>query len=212
MKNSLKAIVCAAVLAASPFLASHAAATVVDFEDFGDWTELTPAGYTLSGFQLVSGNGGFAYIVAGTGNNAALSGNGSTRLVNFNGADVTISAANKGAFDLFSFDGGESWLGEPHFWATQITAVGKLAGGGTVTQTFDLDIVKDAFKGMQTFTLDASFRDLLSVTFSGIGGNPEFSIDNISVNAVPEPASGALVLLGAAGIAAVRRKRARAAA
>ncbi|WP_292043258.1 PEP-CTERM sorting domain-containing protein [Massilia sp. UBA6681] len=208
----LKAIACVAMFAASQFVASNAAASLIDFEEVADWTELTPSGMSASGYKLAMGDGGnagaFSFIIAGTGDSTGLSGNGSTRLVNFNGANVTLSAANQGAFDLFSFDGGESWFGDEHFWADRISVVGTLAGGGTVTQTFDLDLVKHAVSGMQTFTLDASFRKLLSVTFSGIGGNPEFSIDNISVNAVPEPASGALLLLGAAGIAAVRRRRA----
>lgn len=207
----LKTIACIAMFAASQFVASNAAASLIDFEQVADWTELTPAGMSASGYKLARGDGGnagaFSFIIAGTGDNTGLSGNGSTRLVNFNGASVTLSAANQGAFDLFSFDGGESWFGDEHFWADRISVVGTLAGGGTVTQTFYLDLVKHAVSGMQTFTLDASFRRLLSVTFSGIGGNPEFSIDNISVKAVPEPASGVLLLLGAAGIAAVRRRR-----
>ena len=108
----LKAIACVAMFVASQFVASNAAASLIDFEEIADWTELTPSGMSASGYKLTMGDGGnagaFSFIIAGAGDNTGLSGNGSTRLVNFNGANVTLSAANQRAFDLFSFDGGES--------------------------------------------------------------------------------------------------------
>lgn len=207
--QTLKTALGIAMLAASQFLAPAAGATVIDFEGAGDWNELTADGMSLQGYRLSSGGTELAFVIAGTEDNAGLSGNGSARVVTFNGTSINMAALDGRAFDLLGFDGGESWLGDEHFWATHISVVGTLAGGGTVAQLFELDLVRHHESGMQAFTLDAGFRNLQSVTFSGFGGNPEFTIDNIAVTAaaaVPEPVSGALLLLGAAGIAASRRR------
>jgi hypothetical protein len=77
-------------------------------------------------------------------------------------------------------------------------------GGSTVSASFALDHINDGsgpLVDFQTFVLPHSFSGLVSVTFNGSGGfydGPEFivndfSLDNISVFAVPEPAT--LVLL-----------------
>lgn len=188
---------------------SAQAQAVVDFEDVGGYAFLNNNSIVSEGFT-VAHSGSFAQVL--DANQTAFSGNGTTRLVSFNASTISLSAANGGAFGVSGFDGGESWIyaGNPHYWATQIQVVGTFAGGGTTSQTFNLDLIKDPVAGMQHFAFNSSFQNLNSIAFSGIGGNPEFSIDNVAVTAaVPEPETYALMLagLGAVGFIARRRNR-----
>lgn len=209
-----------AVCSALP-LAAHAG--LIDFEDLASDTDLEFSSALSRGYLVAHDGSGidpFA-IVVGPGGPDALkfSGNGSKRLVAFNTSTINISRPGGDAFDLLQFDGGESWVDMPHLWATQIQVVGTLAGGGTVSQVFRLDLHKDALTGMQPFILDGDFRNLVSVRFSGLGaagGGPEFSLDNLMVgpDAVAINAPPALWLAGAglAALAAVRRRRINSAA
>ena len=140
--------------------------------------------------------------------------NGRSRLLAFNTSSVTVSRPGGAAFDLMRFDGGESWLETPHLWARQVEVLGQLAGGGTIAQTFSLDLHKDALTGMQQFVLGDGFRGLLSVSFSGLGatgGAPEFSLDNLLVEqeaaTVAAPPILWLAGTGLAALALARRRR-----
>lgn len=189
---------------------AHAAPVVVDFEDVSLGT-ISSSSITSNGYTIAH-TGSFASVSGNSGQGAtAFSGNGTKRFIAFNKSSLTLSESSGSIFDIFSFEGGESWINQPHQWATQIRAVGTLFGGGTVTQIFDLDLIKDPITGMQVFSFDNTFRGLISVAFDGIGGNPEFSVDNLSVAVaatVPEPGSLALVGLTLVGLVLVRRKKA----
>jgi hypothetical protein len=107
-------------------------------------------------------------------------------------------------FNLVSFDAAEySSLG-----AQTITVIGYRDDimGLQVTQTFTLDGINDGtgpLQDFQTFQLDPSFIHLGRVDFL----NARFSFDNAVISGVPEPSSGALMLLGVACALGCRRHR-----
>ncbi|RYG00361.1 MAG: PEP-CTERM sorting domain-containing protein [Chitinophagaceae bacterium] len=193
------------------FSAVQVSASVIDFED-------QPHNYFFQNSSIVTGDynvthsGSFAMVEGNLGQGATdYSGNGTNRLMSFNESTISITNVLGNAFDLFSFEGGESWIFEPHGWSAKIQVVGTYINGTTTTAFFDLDLIKNPLTGLQLFNLDNSFHDLLKVDFTGIGGNPEFSLDNISVSSgtnVPEPQSLVLLLagLGLLGFKARTRK------
>ena len=207
-----RSIFAGAVLALSS-VAFTAQAQVIDFDGFG-LTNLNNSSVAEDGFNITH-SGSFAQIFPNAGQGATdFSGNGTARLVSFNTSSISLTSASSSLFGLSRFDGGESWIqaGQAHRWATQIQVVGTYADNSTTVQVFNLDLVKSPLLGMETFTLNNSFAGgLKKVVFTGIGGNPEFSLDNIAVAAVPEPETYALLLagLGLMGTVARRRRAAR---
>ncbi|KQZ26319.1 hypothetical protein ASD58_16910 [Duganella sp. Root1480D1] len=196
-----------------------AGAGVIDFEDlphlaYFEFSSQISRDYLIThGGNLIDP---FAYVVGPAGEDALdFSGNGSKRLVAFNSSAITVSRPGGGAFDLLQFDGGESWLDIPHVWARQIQVVGQLQAGGSVSQVFTLDLIKNLQNGLQPFILGNTFRDLVSVTFSGLGatgGGPEFSLDNLVVAqeaalAIDAPPAIWLAGAGLAALALARRRR-----
>ena len=125
------------------------------------------------------------------------------------GLPITMATTSGLPFDLFSFDGAEVFLdaaaaeasGYPN--ADFITVTGNLYGGGTTANYgFILDGTADGLGGaddFQSFTLAGVFRNLSSVTFSGIRINTTpggISLDNINAEVVPVPGAVLLGILG----------------
>ena len=189
--------------------AAHAV-VIVDFEDVANGKFLQNNSLVSEGYSVAHA-GSFAMVMANSGQGATdFSGDGTKRLISFNTSSISVSAASATPFDAIAFDGGESWVMQPHGWATQIQAIGHLAAGGTTSQTFNLDLIKNPITGMQHFVFDNSFHALNRLEFKGLGGNPEFSLDNVAVQVVPEPETYALMLAGLGAVAfMVRRKQAR---
>lgn len=202
------ALLVGAVAFATPALAGPA---VIDFEDNSSGVYFSSPiysdGFVATGYADSDGSRplGTNYAVDSVGPS-----NGTVHLDNWtNTGDVsgwTLTEAGGAAFSLSQFDfaSGDPALGGP---ATGLTLTGMLVGGGTVTQTINL-----LSTNFTTYSVNANFQNLLSVTFEATGTNNRAAYDNIHVNeagAVPEPASWAM-MLGGFGLtgAAMRRRKA----
>ena len=195
MKNVSKLVACLVSL----FAAASASATTLTFNnltaEYGDGSPLG-ANMTLTAHSLSYTENG--YILTLFAPNALTStsshiGDGAALTQAFTwhdsgdnglGAYVTLAKIDGSLFNLNSFS----------YLATGLT----VSAAGQVSQFLS---------GSGTDTIN--FRGVSSVTFSSV--NYTFNgIDNVDVSNVPEPASLALLGLGFAGLAASRRKKARA--
>jgi hypothetical protein len=82
-----------------------------------------------------------------------------------------------------------------------------LLGGGTVTQLFNFDGDNTTF---ESFLLNASFTNLVSVNWLMVGGTQKlFNIDNITTGPSAVPLPAAVWLFGPAllGFLGLRRKQ-----
>ncbi|WP_342807101.1 hypothetical protein [Alteromonas sp. M12] len=172
-------------------ISNVANATLINFDDVtASWTAYANSSMYTSGNVTFSHSGSFAALNSST-NDDRLSGNTTTALYSFNNSTITMSSTE--TFNLVGFDGGETWDNLPHAWSNSIQVIGYFAAGGSITQVFDLDTIKDEINGLQTFTA-SGFTGLSLLEFSGVCltvCNPEFSLDNVSISsvAVSEPAT-----------------------
>ncbi len=87
---------------------------------------------------------------------------------------------------------------------------------GTETySTASVTVPAQGFSGwmLQTFTYTpANATEVLSFLSQGVGDPPVALLDGVSLEAVPEPASWALMIIGVAGLGAAARSRRRAGA
>lgn len=113
-------------------------------------------------------------------------------------AIVSVTEDSALPFDAISVDISE--LGGSSLIFPEVAFTGHIVGGGTVSQTFQTD---GSF-GLETFNFNSGFTNLTSLDFTGANGTT-YQIDNLKVQTIPEPSS--LALLGAAGLAAMTRRR-----
>lgn len=189
----MKYLLSTVALAATLGLAGAAQASLITFDvpsvievDAANLATYTEANFKFSGDAATFGQ----LDNAGSGGSPALYGLAS----NF----LSLMAAGGSLFNLASFDYGalDNRTAVP---PTILLVQGLLANNTLLTETLTLGPL-----GSFSF---AGWTGLASVRF---GANGDFVLDNLQLQAVPEPAGWALTALALAGLAGVRLTRRRA--
>ncbi|RZI83418.1 MAG: PEP-CTERM sorting domain-containing protein [Rubrivivax sp.] len=203
----LAAVACAALTN----FASGAHASTVTFDDLTPSGNAIQSNVTSGGFDF---NGGHFHIIDSADTRLVSSGNFflTAEASGGLGGPVTMSSSTGALFTLNGLDVAELWLPNDTLNDFQVVSLtGNRFGGGVLNASIRLDGIRDGVGGandFQTVSL-AGWTNLTSVTFSGHNsslGFGDYSIDNISVTAVPEPGAWGLALAGF-GVLALRRRR-----
>jgi hypothetical protein len=206
MKKLLSAVAMMAVLAAAGM-----AEASLTFDSFpGSWNG--PVDNLIDSGFVISGNSQ-AYWIADGPNFSMPEGpsNGTHYLMTQNGdVPISVSSVSGHPFNLYSFQYAEQ--NANNYYAPYVTVTGHLLGGNTVRTIFMLDGINDGAGSLvdfQTGILPDSFHNLISVDF--VAPNYlRYSLDNISVDAIPTPIPAAAWMFGSGlvGLVGLRRKKA----
>ena len=191
-----------AALALAGALASPAAqASLVTFDPIDEQGSTLVAGDAISamGFSFTQANDSPATLFAGDLVGAYAS-NGSNSLFAGNRAEIALGRTSGGVFNLVSLALGGGNLGNRSSWAGMLQLVGLTADNLTLVTNLLVDP-----KSTGLARVDLNWFNLTQVSFRSANG--DYSLDDLQLQAVPEPASLALVALGLAAILAGSRRR-----
>ena len=201
MKKTVLTLLLAASLQGFSALAA-ASPVVIGFDSLmqdNDQTNEIGNVYRESGFEFSNPRNPFSFASFGTQNPFF---NGSTALFNDNTDGQTrLSQIGGGLFSLSSITLSTLAPGYTEE-GTSVTFTGLLATGGSVMQSFNV-----ADGAAQTFSFSPNFSNLSAVTWSNEANFHQF--DNITVAAVPEPETYALMLSGLGLVAFAARRRSK---
>lgn len=208
MKKSLINATLGVALCLSQAAAQAGVITFEPLDEFGvaqvDGEQTTAQGFNL---RLSSGNA-TSFFIAGLEGAGSYASNGSQSLYAANDADVVLTGIGGAAFNFASFElgGGNlafldpTQIGNVQPWATQLDLIGLLADGTQLMSSFLIDPLSAGL-----FNFAVNWSNLTEVQFRVAGG--DYSLDNISLQTVPEPGSLTLLGLGLSGIIVSRRLR-----
>lgn len=200
-----------AVLAvAAGMLTTTSMAAAIGFEAQAGGYGFIPFSFIEDGFRVTYSpidRFGF-YIVDDPADHLGMCGsgcasNGTTAFYAFNRSSVTIDLPDNGAFSLMSLDVAKTFIGNDIPLTLTLTATGV---NGVVTSTVFVDARPAEVFSTVTFR---DFANISSLTITGGQEFPEFSIDNVMLSPVPEPASWAALVAGLGVMGAIRRRLAR---
>lgn len=192
-------------LAAAVAAGGPAAAAVITFDTPVEQGATLMPGDSLSaqGFTITQLGDAPSFLFAGDLVGAYAS-NGTPSLYAANQASFALTAGG-GRFSLLDLElggGNLAFLGDPGSvapWAAQVVLDGFFADGSTRTMSFDID---PGSAGLARF--DVGWAGLVELR---VGAAGDYSLDNLGLLAVPEPALLSLLALALVAASAARPRR-----
>ena len=181
--------------------------------------------FTQSGYTLTANfDAGIVDVAASLGAAAPI-GNATQFYSNLNDGSLLLRRTDGGLFDLNSFDAAFIPLIPAASGNTVIAAVGFYAdnsnngglawlfapntGGGFPFATYNNPLDFASFSHLKLVEFFACSFDGINVCAASTFNNGQFAIDNITLNAIPEPSTTAMLTLCLLGLALFSRRSAR---
>ena len=125
---------------------------------------------------------------------------------------VTITMVGGGAFSLLGLDVGGSYANFNHLWANMVSIT---SGAGNWLADLSDNVGNYHY---QDLSGESAFTNVTSITFTGLGGGMEFSLDNLNLvgtviasapnpSSVPEPGTLGVLAACLIGLGLMRRRK-----